>query len=83
MSGSLYADYLTITAGSRHRSGYEHYEQWMVMCPDDEAGEWFIYGTAEGLFDEVQGPFSTRAGALHCLRHAVQRICPREAHIID
>ncbi len=82
MSGIL-ADYLTITAGMRHRTGYEHYEQWIVMCPDDEAGEWFIYGSAEGIFDEVHGPFSTKAASLYFLYHALQRICWREASVVE
>lgn len=81
--GVALSDALTITAANRPRTGYEQYEQWIVMCPDDNAGEWFIYGSAEGVFDEVQGPFSTKGAAVHFLTHSLQRLCPRYAAIIE
>lgn len=75
---TTYADILTVIAPQRAGTRFDQYDNFLLMCPDDAAGAWFIYGDREGHeIEEIQGPFSTRKAARSFLRHGLLTVCAR------
>lgn len=74
---AAYPNILTVIAAQDAPSDLDHYAAFIVMCPDDAAGDWFIYGDTGTTLEELHGPFSTRKAVRHFVSHALRRICRR------